>query len=111
MKGFMKKLILTAVLLFAFWSPVIAAETPDVCGNTYSFTYDTTTYLIKFTSSNPSLPCTSGTATLMWNGQKLNYPFAVHNSYFANITGLGIAVADGAKLYLLDSTSIVFDIF
>ena len=107
----MKKIILSIALLFTLWSPVVASETPEVCGNTYAFTYDTTTYLIKFTSSNPELPCTSGTATLYWGGEKLNYTFSIHNLYFANITGLGKFVADGDVLYFLDSTSIVFDIF
>ena len=107
----MKKLILAIALILSLCLPVVASETPEMCGNTYAYTYDATTYLIKFTSANPELPCTSGTATLYWGGEKLSYTFSIHNLYFADITGLGKFVADGDVLYFLDSTAIVFDIF
>ena len=110
-RRYMKKIILIIAMLLMICVQTEAAETPEVCGNTYAFTYDTTTYIIKFTSSNPELPCTSGTATLYWSGIKKSYPFSIYNNYFADVVGLGKFAASGASLYLLDTTTIVFSLF
>jgi len=109
----MKKLLVILSFLFVFSSFVFAEEdTQGPCGNSYMFNYDNgeqiTVYLIKFNSSNPDLPCTSGTATVYWANQKISYPFTLKNLTFANVTGLGKFALYSSKLYFLDTTSIVF---
>lgn len=102
----MKKFILCICFLFVF---CFNSYADDVCGNTYTFFYDDIVYLIKFTSANPSLPCTSGTAVLYWQNQIKNFNFTVNSQKLVNIPDLGKMFLSSDQLYLLDSTSIIFN--
>ncbi len=109
----MKKLFILLLLVIAMCLPIIAYahETPEVCGNSYTFVYDEIMFLVKFTSSNPELPCTTGTVALFWLGKKQTHSFTVKNDHFILVPGLGKFAALEDQLYLLDSSTIVFDIF
>ena len=104
----MKKFLLTMVLLAGLSLPVFA-DTPDVCGNSYMFISDGTYFLLKFTSADPLLPCSSGTAQLFWDKEKRSYNFTVRSSYFINVPTLGKFVSDEEKLWFISSSTIIFD--
>ena len=104
----MKKILLALVLLTGLSLPAFA-ETQDVCGNSYMFISDGTYFLLKFTSSDPLLPCSSGTAQLFWDKEKRTYSFSVKSLYFINVPTLGKFVADEEKLWFITSSTIVFD--
>lgn len=113
----MKKFILAVlIIMFCVVSPMSAkAETDLVCGESYMFVFQDVVYLLKFISSNPELPCSSGTVNLYWLNQKLTSSFTVYNIHFVNIAGIGKFVldtfAEPDKLYFLTSTDIVFDLY
>jgi len=102
----MKKLIFT--ILFCMTMSVSFASEQYVCGETYIYYYEEIVYLLKFESSNPSLPCTSGTAKLFWLNQTLSKPFTVNSKYLITVTDFGKFYEESGKLYFLDTASIVF---
>jgi hypothetical protein len=104
----MKKFILTILLILFITIPIFAEEN-TVCGNTYLFYYNDVNYILKFESSNPELPCTSGVSTLYWFDSKLMKNFSINSKGFITITGIGKFILDTGKLYFLDTTDIIFN--
>lgn len=101
-------IVMLSMVLFAP-PPAQAATTPEVCGNSFMFfSDDDVAYLGIFTSSNPELPCTGGTAYFYWLGQMKAFNFTVKNSNIVKVTGMGKFVVDEAFLYMLDSSVIKF---
>ena len=86
-----------------------AMEDQYVCGKTYMFFYSEVTYLAKFTSSNPDLPCTSGTLSLYWQNKKSTTNFAINSQYLITTTDWGKFVLDKDQLYMLDSATVIFE--
>lgn len=108
----MKRLfILFIMAIIVATSTVYAAEDQLVCNNSYMFTDNEAMYLLKFTSSNPELPCTSGIVDLYWPGNKKTYNFTISSKGFITSVGLGKFILDNSTLYFLDSTSIVFSLY
>jgi len=104
----MKKILLTILLILFITIPTFAEEN-TVCGNTYLFYYNDVNYILKFESSNPELPCTSGVSTLYWFDSKLMKNFSINSKGFITITGIGKFILDTGKLYFLDTTEIIFN--
>lgn len=96
-------------LLICFLSFFYVNAFADVCGNSYTFFYNEVIYILKFTSSNPELPCTSGSAVLYWQTQTSNFSFTVNSQKLINIPSIGKFFLSNDQLYMLDSTSIIFD--
>jgi hypothetical protein len=102
----MKKMFFVLVCFLMLMSNSFASE---VCGNSYTFFYNEIVYIMKFISSNPELPCSSGSATLYWQTQTAQYNFAINSQKLISISGVGKFFLSQDKLYMLDSTSIIFD--
>jgi hypothetical protein len=90
---------------------VHAADDQYVCGKTYTFFQSEVTYLLKFNSTNPELPCTSGTAILSWLDSRTTYDFSIDSREMITIKNVGRAFAVGTELVWLDSATIVFNEF
>jgi len=103
----MKKFIFTILLLLSMSIPAFSEE-GTVCGNMYSFFSNEINYIVKFDSSNPELPCTTGIASLYWLSSKATYNFSINSKGFITVTGAGKFILDDTKLYFLDSTTIIF---
>ncbi len=107
----MKKLFTLIMMMIVVSTTAYAADDQLVCGNSYMFTQEEALYLLKFTSSSPTLPCTSGMVSLYWSGNKKTYNFTINSDGFITSVGLGKFILDNTTLYLLDSTSIVFSLY
>ncbi len=107
----MKKLFILIMMVIVMSTITYAADDQIVCGNSYMFTQDESLYLLKFTSLNPTLPCTSGTVSLYWSGTTKTYNFTINNDGFITSVGLGKFILDNKTLYFLDSASIVFSLY
>lgn len=103
----MKKFILTILLLVAMIIPAFSEE-GTVCGNMYSYFSNEITYMVRFDSSNPELPCTTGIASLYWLNSKATYNFSINSKGFITVTGAGKFILDDTKLYFLDTTDVIF---
>lgn len=114
----MKRLWLFAILAFFFVVAarigvcnVDAADDQYVCGKTYMFFQNEVTYLLKFTSYNPDIPCTSGYATLYWLNTAASYEFSIDSREVITIKTVGRLFAIDTSLIFLDTATLVFDEF
>jgi hypothetical protein len=105
-------IILSVILTAGFWAMgVHAAEDQYVCGKTFTYFYEETTYLAKFINANPELPCTAGTITLSWQDKKASYDFRVDSNGFITLSDGTLLTMMADKLFFLDTCTIVFDEF
>jgi hypothetical protein len=106
----MKKMLLALILLSFFFAGAVRADASSgqVCGNVYQVAYGDITYLMKFAGDDT---CTTGTATLKWASQSRLLPFTVDENHIIDVDQIGHMALDGDRLIMLDSASIILDIY
>lgn len=107
----MKKMLLAFIILSFFLAGAVHADTSggQVCGNVYQFAYGEMYYTLRFDGLNP---CAVGVAKLKYADQSKSLVFTVDDgTRIIDVEQIGHMVLDGDRIVMLDSASIILDIY